>query len=551
MQVVTAPDPGRGPVKVSVVVATYNTGDALDEMVASVRTQSIGLDSLELVLVDDGSTDGTGERVEGLAAVEPWVVARRIPNSGWPSRPRNVGLTLARGEFVLIMDHDDELFPEALGRMAAAAGRDAADVVVGKEVRSGARTMGLDTFRRNVSGTRVIEDDLLSMLTPHRMFRRSFLEEHHIMFSERIRRLEDHELIARTFVHDPSVTVVADYPCYRWIIHDSNNSLRLPDPDDYYGALRLVLDSVDRWPHGEETRERGRATWLRATVLDRFGPGGFRTWPQEYRPRFFDAARAVTLERLPERLDALLPAAYRVRAALLRAGDMEGLLDYVAVDGTVTTAPRLTAHRLAGSRLELVVETSLAGSAGPVRFRREGERLRQLPTGPLDATVADAVLDVTEDLSAARVDVLLTERSTHAEWFLPTTATCEPVDDGEGALALRIRATATLDPATALLGRPLTEGVWDLRLRSLVLGYDSRATIRVEQGPVPPATDVGELRVKPYRTRGGRLALEVTADAGAGSAGEPVRPAGASRSSRRTSENYASGRRVSPGSQPP
>ena len=88
----------------------------------------------------------TPERVRALGR-EPWITALEIPNSGWPSRPRNTGLAAARGDYVFFMDHDDLLYPRAVERMLAAADANSADMVVGKEVRTGARTMGLESFR--------------------------------------------------------------------------------------------------------------------------------------------------------------------------------------------------------------------------------------------------------------------------------------------------------------------------------------------------------------------------------------------------------------------
>src|SRR4051812_31616586 len=71
----------------------------------------------ELVFVDDGSTDETPARLDALAAAHPQVRVEHIENSGWPGRPRNVGLELATGEFVFFADNDDWLGREALERM--------------------------------------------------------------------------------------------------------------------------------------------------------------------------------------------------------------------------------------------------------------------------------------------------------------------------------------------------------------------------------------------------------------------------------------------------
>jgi glycosyltransferase involved in cell wall biosynthesis len=63
----------------------------------------------EVIFVDDGSPDDTWRRLQQIRDSHANVRLERIEHSGWPSRPRNVGLALAQGEYVLFMDHDDEL----------------------------------------------------------------------------------------------------------------------------------------------------------------------------------------------------------------------------------------------------------------------------------------------------------------------------------------------------------------------------------------------------------------------------------------------------------
>jgi glycosyltransferase involved in cell wall biosynthesis len=76
----------------------------------------------------------------------------RIPNSGWPGRPRNVGAKAASGEFLFFADHDDYLFPEALERMYAFAVENDLDVVHPKEVVKGWSRPGFRPRSSNWSG---------------------------------------------------------------------------------------------------------------------------------------------------------------------------------------------------------------------------------------------------------------------------------------------------------------------------------------------------------------------------------------------------------------
>src|SRR4051794_37738680 len=125
--------------KVSAIVPVYNPGSDIDDCIRTLLDQSLPPADYEVIFVDDGSTDGTGERLEALAAAHANVRVEHIPNSGWPGRPRNVGLDMARGEFVYFVDNDDWVGREALERCYERAVRDDADIVIGKVVGHGKR----------------------------------------------------------------------------------------------------------------------------------------------------------------------------------------------------------------------------------------------------------------------------------------------------------------------------------------------------------------------------------------------------------------------------
>jgi cellulose synthase/poly-beta-1,6-N-acetylglucosamine synthase-like glycosyltransferase len=84
---------------VSVIVPVYNVEAYLRECLDSVVGQTLGFDRIELIAIDDGSTDGSGRMLDAYAARCPMTV-RHEPNSGGAGRPRNVGLDLATGQYV-------------------------------------------------------------------------------------------------------------------------------------------------------------------------------------------------------------------------------------------------------------------------------------------------------------------------------------------------------------------------------------------------------------------------------------------------------------------
>ena len=110
--------------RLSIIVPVYNAERFLDRAVASVRAQTVS--DWELILVDDGSTDGSPALLERYAGEDGRIRAFRQRNAG-PSAARNPGMAEARGEYLAFLDADDYLAPECYAAMFAALDMDNAD----------------------------------------------------------------------------------------------------------------------------------------------------------------------------------------------------------------------------------------------------------------------------------------------------------------------------------------------------------------------------------------------------------------------------------------
>ena len=107
---------------VSVVIPAYNRADSIAEAVTSVIDQTFK--DLEIIVVDDGSTDGTRAAVERLTDNRIRYV-RHDQNKG-ANAARNSGIRLAQGQYVAFQDSDDRWHPEKLARQIAACKSSAA-----------------------------------------------------------------------------------------------------------------------------------------------------------------------------------------------------------------------------------------------------------------------------------------------------------------------------------------------------------------------------------------------------------------------------------------
>jgi glycosyltransferase involved in cell wall biosynthesis len=99
-------DPASSPPLVSVIIPAYNSGAYLGDSIDSMRAQT--LRNIEIIVVDDGSTDDSLAVARARAALDPrvHVIARAQP-SGRPSVPRNEAMRAARGRYIALLDADD------------------------------------------------------------------------------------------------------------------------------------------------------------------------------------------------------------------------------------------------------------------------------------------------------------------------------------------------------------------------------------------------------------------------------------------------------------
>lgn len=194
------PAPDGGPPRVSVIVPAYNAEATLDATLRSVRSQTQG--DLEVLVVDDGSTDATSEVIETHAVADPRV--RRLGYGGNRGRSaaRNHAIDESAGEWVAFVDADDLWAPDRLERLLAAAAshprsRVVFDDRIGFEVRDGRvrmrdRYVSRATWRLH-DGEEVRRRGWLADKFCHMdpMIRRSFLLDGGPRFPEGLSMAED------------------------------------------------------------------------------------------------------------------------------------------------------------------------------------------------------------------------------------------------------------------------------------------------------------------------------------------------------------------------
>lgn len=112
---------------VSIIVPVYNVEDYLEECVRSVLEQTYR--NFELLLVNDGSKDGSGALCDRLAAEDPRIRVIHKENEG-VSTTRNRGIDESKGDFIVFVDSDDLIMPDMLRKMVRAITKHQTDLAI-------------------------------------------------------------------------------------------------------------------------------------------------------------------------------------------------------------------------------------------------------------------------------------------------------------------------------------------------------------------------------------------------------------------------------------
>ncbi len=224
-----APSPQLAPEpKLSVVVPMYQVEAYLEECLDSVIAQRY--DNLEVVLVDDGSTDGTFEIARRYVERDPRFRMVRQPNAGLGAA-RNTGLAECTGDLVAFVDSDDSLPAGAYRKMVRTLVESGSDFVVGAHYREEAgSTLVQRPWVKQLHATRrlgVTVDEVPTVLANvfawTKVFRRDFVERIGLRFPEGV-RYEDQVPITRAYLQARAFDIIPA-TVYYWRQRDDGSSI--------------------------------------------------------------------------------------------------------------------------------------------------------------------------------------------------------------------------------------------------------------------------------------------------------------------------------------
>ena len=302
--------------RVSIIMPAYNASVFLERAVGSVVSQTFS--DWELIIIDDGSTDGTAKLADDLAASDGRIQVIHQKNSG-VSSARNKGISSALGEYIAFLDADDAYEPEFLDALLGVLNDNNADCAACSHLRvypDGRTEADVFPLPEGVSFEDDILDEIIIPLLADRLkadlfngfvwrylFDRKKIVDNGISFTGAY--LED-ELFLIEYFSLPSVLAVTRKELYLYTQNpDSATRRYMPDcVDTFLNSMRLKRDLVARFDIPVPSWWQRNTAW--AGLLIAIGniyahgnPASFRDKQRQVKslmdiPEFADAASNYT-----------------------------------------------------------------------------------------------------------------------------------------------------------------------------------------------------------------------------------------------------------------
>ena len=240
-------------IKVSIIVPIYNVEDYLHECLESLVNQT--LKDIEIILIDDGSTDSSGEICEEYEKNDKRIKVLHKQNAG-QSAARNDGLNISRGEYVIYVDSDDFIVINACERLYNTAKKYNAEIVHGdllndKEKMLDASFRKIDGENEAIDGLDFLKQTIITKsydIVPFiKMIKRSHILENNIRFKEGY-FYEDQEFSLKLYTVAPCKVVKIRFPFYYYRMSrpgSTTTSTNIKKVADLVYILKAMIDYVE------------------------------------------------------------------------------------------------------------------------------------------------------------------------------------------------------------------------------------------------------------------------------------------------------------------
>ncbi|MCP1166352.1 glycosyltransferase [Bacillus sp. 1813sda1] len=233
---------------ISVILPIYNVEMYIEECLSSLVHQTIGVENLEVIMVNDCSTDNTGKVLDQYAEnYNNFKAIHLEKNCGAPGKPRNIGIDIAKGKYLIFMDPDDYIPADAYETLFNIAEEYKSDFVMGKMESfndSDGSTFQHSTFKHYLLQKPYMNTNIevspfflqVKTAITLKLVRTAFVRQHKISFIEGMRNGEDKFYDVQLFTKAKKFSYIPQN-VYKYRARDDDRNLSLTQQD--------ILSSVE------------------------------------------------------------------------------------------------------------------------------------------------------------------------------------------------------------------------------------------------------------------------------------------------------------------
>lgn len=207
--------------RISIIVPCYNLGDYLKPCLNGISKQEVG--EAEYIFINDGSSDDTLIRLNEFCENRTYCKVLNQPNSG-VSAARNAALSIAKGEYIYLLDGDDILTDDALRNMLAAIRNSDCDAVISEAcvLKNGVeKKIPLPLPDGIYTPKEIYETAKVFPIMPQLLYRTEIIRSHNLRFDGNLRYGEVYEFTIRFFCFSKRIKVISE--CFfKYVMRDDS-----------------------------------------------------------------------------------------------------------------------------------------------------------------------------------------------------------------------------------------------------------------------------------------------------------------------------------------
>lgn len=261
--------------KVSVIIPVYNSEKFLESTILSVVNQTIGFENIELILVDDNSTDSSKEIIKKFSKQYNNIKGIFLDeNHGCPGPARNMGMEKATSEYIMFLDNDDQYEKHLCEKLYETILKTDADLVDCNFKESDNISEEIPVKFDSDADIEIIDEDIVyydHIYIWTKIFKKDIIAKNNIQFiKEGVN--EDSLFCIEYFMHSKRIAVLPNYVGYNHIMHGENISTIKFDYTinilrSYYLILKL-LDEGREYDYNKIFAGRIYITLIRTLLLN-------------------------------------------------------------------------------------------------------------------------------------------------------------------------------------------------------------------------------------------------------------------------------------------